>query len=109
LQQVAKAINNSVNRSADLAARYGGEEFAIILPNTTIEGAVRVAETIRLQVQKLKMPHAASTVSKYVSLSLGVASIVPNQTISPEELIAAADRSLYEAKKRGRNRLYAEV
>jgi len=106
LQQVAQAIKETVNRPADLVARYGGEEFAVILPNTDTEGAFHIAEQIRNKVKALQIPHAKSSINQYVTLSLGVSSIVPSGESSPEELIAVADRALYRAKGQGRDRTY---
>lgn len=105
LQQVVKAIVQVVQRPADLVARYGGEEFVIVLPNTRAQGAVRVAEAIRSGVKKLKIAQSRASVSPYVTVSLGVASIVPSHEYSPEMLIAAADQSLYQAKAQGRDRV----
>ncbi|WP_373534873.1 diguanylate cyclase domain-containing protein [Microcoleus sp.] len=105
LRQVASAIGRSVDRPADLVARYGGEEFAVILPNTEIQGAVRVAEHIQLTISALQLPHAGSQVSQYVTVSLGVASMVPAFESGASILIAAADRALYEAKRLGRDRI----
>jgi len=105
LQQVAQAISRVVKRPADLVARYGGEEFAVILPNTNASGAVHAADAIHKQIQQLKISHAQSSVSEYVTLSVGVSSTVPTQEFSPEALIAVADEALYEAKEQGRNRV----
>lgn len=103
LKQVANALSEAVQRPADLAARYGGEEFAVILPNTNVSGAIRVAESIKKAVQDLKIPHEKSDASQYVSLSLGVASIIPTEKVIPESLILSADKALYQAKGKGRN------
>lgn len=104
LKQVARAISRVLKRPADLVARYGGEEFAAILPNTNAQGAFFVAEAMRSEVQSLKIAHAQSEVSEYVSLSLGVTSIVPTAEFSLEALIDVTDQALYEAKQQGRNR-----
>lgn len=109
LQQIAGAISRILKRPADLVARYGGEEFVAILPNTNPEGAFFVAEAMRNAVESLKILHAQSPISEYVTLSLGVASLVPTAEFSPEVLLAMADRALYEAKEQGRNRTLIKV
>ncbi len=103
LRQVAGAIQQAVQRPEDLVARYGGEEFAVILPHTSLEGALQVAERIRLTVKALKIAHACSE-SDYITLSLGVATIFPSSTFMPAMLIAAADKKLYQAKQTGRDK-----
>jgi two-component system, cell cycle response regulator len=103
LKVVASAITRVVNRPADLVARYGGEEFAIILPSTPSEGAMQVAQSIRQEIQKLKIPHQASAVGEYVTMSLGIATKIPDREILAKELIEAADKALYQAKEQGRN------
>ena len=106
LQKVAQAIKKSVKRPADLTARYGGEEVAIILPNTTPQGAETLARDICRQVQSLHIPHINSPVNLYVTLSLGVAGCIPNRrSCSVQSLIQKADSNLYQAKERGRNRV----
>jgi diguanylate cyclase (GGDEF)-like protein len=104
LKQVAAALCRAVKRPADLVARYGGEEFAVILPYTNDAGALCVAEFIREEVRNLRLAHGNSTVSPYVTLSLGVAGMIPRLDTTPAVLIAAADAVLYEAKARGRDR-----
>ncbi|MBD2007099.1 MULTISPECIES: response regulator [Cyanophyceae] len=104
LQNVAAALRLAVKRSTDLVARYGGEEFAAILPNTKIFGALHIAETIREQVKALGIAHAKSTVSPCVTLSLGIACIIPMPDVSSATLLKAADKALYQAKARGRDR-----
>lgn len=105
LQQVAKALNKSVTRETDLVARYGGEEFGAILPETGLKGALEIAETMRNNVDKLKIEHKSSKIADFVSISLGVATAIPEHRSTPETLVAAADKALYEAKEKGRNRV----
>lgn len=107
LKAVAMAIRSQAQRPADLAARYGGEEFGVVLPNTTLDGALFVARDIREAVERLRIAHAESTVSPWVSLSLGVAATVPSEDATIAQLVQAADRALYEAKDGGRNRVVA--
>jgi len=105
LRLVAKAIQRAVKRPADLVARYGGEEFAVILPNTDLKGALRVAKEIQIRVKDLQIPHFASEVSDCITLSAGVACLIPTADISSKELIAGAERALYQAKNLGRDRI----
>lgn len=100
LQKVAQAIVNTVKRPADLVARYGGEEFIVVLPQTPGNNALKVAEKIRLRIEKLALPHPRSLVSDRVSISLGVASIVPEPQYNKKQLLVTADKALYQAKKR---------
>jgi len=104
LIQVASAIQHSVRRSSDIVARYGGEEFVVLLPNTSEEGAKVVAQLIQSKIDDLQIPHKTSKVSATVTMSLGIATLVPTSELSKESLIALADEALYEAKKQGRNR-----
>jgi len=106
LIQVARAIRQAVKRPTDFVARYGGEEFVVILPNTDIDGAVAVAQQIRDRIQKLQIPHEKSQVSRFVTLSMGLARQVPNCCLTPvEAFVKAADRALYAAKQNGRDRI----
>lgn len=105
LQQLALAVSLTVKRPGDLVARYGGEEFAVILPNTSAEGAVKVAQGIRDRVKKLELSHARSPVSQWVTISMGVSSAIPTQDYSLKNIIAVADDALYKAKNQGRDRV----
>ena len=104
LQQVAAVLRQTVKRSADLAARYGGEEFAILLPNTEETGATLVAAEIQTNIKALQIPHAQSSIADCVTVSLGIACLVPGSDMVPTFLIAAADKALYQAKMAGRDR-----
>ena len=104
LQQVALTIDCILERPTDLIARYGGEEFAVILPNTDEARAMKIAEKIRLGVKSLKIVHHSSSVDQYVTLSIGVFTIIPTTEDSPELLILLTDKALYEAKAQGRDR-----
>lgn len=104
LRQVASALKSVGKRPADLAARYGGEEFAIVLPGTTVEGAVDVAKSLVRAIEEMSIPHARSGVSNTVSLSQGIASMIPVHDTKPESIIELADQALYQAKQQGRNR-----
>ncbi len=106
LKQVAAVLSDTVKRTTDLAARYGGEEFVVILTDTDKEGASVVAETIRSRVEALKIPHRGSKVNEFVTVSVGVATVVPKPSEHKEHLILNADNSLYRAKENGRNRCW---
>ena len=103
LIQVAAELGNVARRKIDVAARYGGEEFALILPATDAAGAAQVAESFRRAVEGLRLPHPASGVVPYLTVSIGVATATGHGNWSREDLIAAADRALYAAKNAGRN------
>lgn len=107
LQRVASALNHCVNRPSDLVARFGGEEFAAVLPQTDLEGAIRVAERMQQEVAQLQITHAQSLVSPFVTLSIGVTCVIPTTDLSSEELIHMADQLLYQAKQQGRNQIVA--
>ena len=104
LRHVATALKSVGKRPADLAARYGGEEFAMVLPGTTVEGAVDVAKSLVRAIEGMSIPHARSGVSNTVSLSQGIASMIPVHETKPESIIELADQALYQAKQQGRNR-----
>ncbi len=105
LQAVAKAVSSVIKRPYDLVARYGGEEFACLLPNTILSDAVNIANRIQTTVQELNIRHEYSTATNTVTVSIGVASIVPNGNVTPKILVADADNHLYQAKQAGRARV----
>lgn len=109
LKKVAQALHNSLNRSHDLAARYGGEEFICVLPDTSLEGAQIKAERLRADVENLNIPHENSKTSNVVTISLGIASIVPRDDMNPSDLLKMADEALYISKKDGRNRVSFKI
>lgn len=105
LQAVAQAAAGKMVRAVDLLARYGGEEFVVVLPNTAAKGAYQVALSICQAVEQLEIPHVASSVAAHVTVSIGVATVVPERHALPAQLVAAADQALYAAKQQGRNRV----
>ncbi len=104
LRQVARSLDEAVQRASDLIARYGGEEFAVILPNTDLGGAKRIASELCEKIRSLGVPHEHSQAADIVTISLGVVSRVACENLSPADLINLADAALYEAKESGRNR-----
>ncbi|MEO6862240.1 MAG: AAA-like domain-containing protein [Microcoleus sp.] len=109
LRSVAQTIRRSLDRPADVAARYGGEEFAVILPQTDVAGALLVAEHIRLKVKALSIVFHPESVdclpNSVVTISLGIASVVPGPENDAATLVLAADEALYDSKRHGRDRL----
>jgi len=105
LVNVANILEKSLARSTDFVARYGGEEFMVVLPETGMESSLAIAEQIRRNVEQADMPHANSDVSSQVTLSLGVASMIPVDGMTPDHLIKTADAALYTAKENGRNQV----
>jgi diguanylate cyclase (GGDEF)-like protein len=109
LKRISQVVAGAL-RSTDSIGRYGGEEFLLVLPETGMAGACGVAEKIRDLVQRTPVLMENGTVAR-VTLSIGLASLdeMPGGAATPRDLIAAADRSLYEAKHGGRNRVYPLV
>lgn len=107
LQQVAASLFKTASRPGDLVARVGGEEFAVILPNTEREGAWRVANNLLVHLRKKQLPHAKSPIHKHITISVGVATHIPQQDEAPALLFDLADAALYRAKDQGRNRVIA--
>ena len=111
LQILAQSITDTM-RLSDIAFRYGGEEFGVILPETNLEGAIEIVETIRKAVEQLDLTHKYSDVTDHITISGGVATVQPAKGDDIKEvtrsLIQAADKSLYLAKKHGRNQVIAK-
>ena len=105
LIRIANTLQEHARRDGDIATRYGGEEFVIILPSTTLENATEIAEQIRLAVISLSIPHQYSETDNIVTVSIGVATLIPDRNQDSINLISLADKALYEAKQRGRNRV----
>ena len=105
LTEVAAMCAAEVQRSGDLLARYGGEEFCILLPATPEEGAVRVAERVRQAVARSPVYSGERVAPVSLTISVGVACVVPEPDMEPQELIRQADEALYAAKESGRNRV----
>lgn len=108
LRAVAAALADGLVRAGDMVGRYGGEEFGVILPGTELVGAARVAEALRLRVERLGIPNRGSAVRPVVTISCGVACLLPEPDTDPRELLHRADLALYRAKQRGRNRVATE-
>ena len=105
LRKVAAVLAATLQRASDTLARYGGEEFAAILPATTLDSAVDMAELMRCRVMELAIPHGYSEVAACATISLGVAARVPDGRNTVVDLVEAADGALYQAKYAGRNRV----
>lgn len=105
LRSVAEAMQRCLGRPHDLLARYGGEEFILLLPHTPAKGALKVAEKLRQAVEALDHPHERSPTGPRVTVSVGVAALVPVESMASSALVTAADQALYQAKTQGRNRV----
>ncbi|WP_332876903.1 diguanylate cyclase [Massilia sp. S19_KUP03_FR1] len=107
LRKVAAALESHALRPTDIAARYGGEEFVLLFAETGAETALKLAESIRAHVESLALPNPRSSTSNWLTISVGVATMVPTQRDEVEAFFVAADRAMYEAKEAGRNRVVA--
>ncbi len=105
LKQVALTLQGISKRATDMVARYGGEEFVVVLPHTPLEGAQEVAEKIQMAIAAQNIPHAQSSVAEHITVSIGVANMVPRPDTPLAEFIHRADQALYQAKLNGRNQI----
>ncbi|MCY7333135.1 MAG: GGDEF domain-containing protein [Pseudanabaena sp. CAN_BIN31] len=103
IQQVALTLNSVVKRNADMAARYGGEEFVLLLPDVSLQNAEKLAAIALQAIVDLGIPHEASKVNPFVTISAGVSVCIPHLDTSPREIIQRTDQALYDAKVKGRN------
>ncbi len=101
LKEVAQALNRAVRTPSDLVARYGGEEFVLLLPNTDRQAAASVAQRLQDGLASLQLEHLASEVAPWVTVSQGIATLLPGESAS--QLLERADQALYQAKESGRN------
>ncbi|MDK9558373.1 GGDEF domain-containing protein [Marinobacter sp. M216] len=104
---VAAICAHEIQRSGDLLARFGGEEFAVLLPTTPEDGALQVAERLRQAIENATVYPGAQEAAVNLSVSVGVATVIPPPEETYDELIRRADEALYEAKGAGRNRVMA--
>lgn len=105
LQKVAKTLKHSLKRPSDFVARYGGEEFVVILSEIDHKSALMMANKLNESIFQLELPHEASQVSEYLTISLGIATTIPQDDQRHESLLETADKYLYEAKSSGRNQV----
>lgn len=105
LRRVAQALATRIQRASDLLARYGGEEFVVLLPDTPHAGAMTLGESLRESVAQLRLEHRASKVADHVTISVGVATILPEAQDGLPALLKQADAMLYASKSAGRNRV----
>lgn len=106
LKLLAKGLEAMPKRSIDIVARYGGEEFVVVLPDTNQLGAAVVGEKVRCAVEELNIEHKGSSISERVTVSVGIAVMMPDYDAIPATIIAAADAALYQSKRQGRNRVH---
>lgn len=107
LKRIARTAQQVANRPSDTVARYGGEEFIVMLPETDTGGALKVAERLRANVEALQLPNPDAGISPYVTVSVGVTTIVPDVNSTPGDGLKLVDGALYRAKEAGRNRIFA--
>lgn len=103
IKDVAETIRKSIFRSEDIVGRYGGDEFLILMPNVDISGAEVVGKRILECIMALNIEHAFDSGRRCITLSVGIASMIPTRELNPQDLIDLADQKMYEAKKSGRN------
>jgi diguanylate cyclase (GGDEF)-like protein len=101
---ISRTIEETLKRPGDFVARWGGEEFAVLLSNTNAEGALKIAEALRVNVEKINVSMVSNSIDK-LTISIGVNTQAPVQNSSLETFISVADKELYRAKEMGRNKI----
>tara|TARA_B110001454_G_scaffold12188_1_gene11193 strand:+ start:1784 stop:2974 length:1191 start_codon:yes stop_codon:yes gene_type:complete len=109
LQAISSVLAKCAQRPADLAARYGGEEFILLLPEADIDGAYAIAHMVMTHLAQLKIEHTDSSISPYVTLSIGIATVKSIDVTSAEDILRIADEQLYKAKSSGRNKISSNI
>ena len=105
LQTVARTLSGTLRRPTDKTARYGGEEFVVLLSDTVPSAAMAIAESLRLAIENLAIPHPDSAISRVVTISIGIACCTPSIDAKPLDILDLADKALYMAKHNGRNQV----
>jgi diguanylate cyclase (GGDEF)-like protein len=99
LKQIAKVLGETLHRSSDIVARYGGEEFIVVLPDTSLKGAIKIAEAMKNAVRSLAIEHRYSPVDEYLTVSMGVVAFKPDKGMKPETIIEASDQAFIKPRK----------
>ncbi|MDD2828478.1 MAG: GGDEF domain-containing protein [Sulfuricurvum sp.] len=105
LIEISRILKCNAKRASDITARYGGEEFAVIFPETDEAKAFEIAQRMITHLHDSSIEHSTSLVSEYVTMSIGVSTIIPQNPNNSEWLLTSADKALYEAKNSGRNQV----
>lgn len=105
LRRVAASLQEGMDSNPGIVARYGGEEFVVVLPDVPVDDAVTIGNTLREGIQQLAVPHEHSEANSVVTMSMGLATVIPNDDSDPQTLLKQADEQLYKAKESGRNQL----
>jgi diguanylate cyclase (GGDEF)-like protein len=109
LRRVAESLQSHLHRAGDIVTRYGGEEFAVLVAGVERDRACDLAELLRASVEAMRIEHRASRNSDVVTISVGIATMIPDRDRDPNALLKAADEALYAAKAGGRNRVSVHV
>ena len=105
IRTIANLLTQAALRPSDMVARYGGEEFVLVMPHTTLAGAIEVVGKVRELVARAAIAHDASPAGPFVTLSFGLAEVPSGTTLSATDLLAQADQALYQAKRSGRDQM----